>query len=151
MESKCIYLTFTKTYIDTNIVELKHVFITFDEVHINNSTVELECTIGTFDCINNSFVDLVHIFKTHIDSSIVKSECTFATFAKACATIKRYTAQTNTVIILDKMTRNSDNSCYRQALFVYKKQEKYNKTNDVYITKCTGCSFAISINYCKHV
>ncbi|CAG8842100.1 39521_t:CDS:2 [Gigaspora margarita] len=46
------------------------------------------------------------------------------------------------------MTKNSDNS-YRQALFVYEKQEKYSGRNDEYTTKHTECPFAIGIHYHK--
>ncbi|RIB14112.1 hypothetical protein C2G38_2196080 [Gigaspora rosea] len=83
-----------------------------------------------------------------MDASTVKSGCDFTTFAKACATIESYTMQTNSVIILEKTTKNSDNS-YRQALFVCKKQGKYRERNDEYTTKRTGCPFAIGINYRK--
>ncbi|CAG8555690.1 9876_t:CDS:1 [Cetraspora pellucida] len=84
-----------------------------------------------------------------INTSIVEFRCTFATFAEACATIESYAAQTNSVIILEKTKKNPDNS-YKQALFVYRKQEKYARTNDVYTTKHIGCSFAISVYYHKY-
>ncbi|CAG8778695.1 17977_t:CDS:2, partial [Cetraspora pellucida] len=84
-----------------------------------------------------------------IDTSTVESGCPFTTFAKACATIEKYAMQTNSVIILGKTTKNFDNS-YRQALFVYEKQEKYSSKNKEFITKCTGCLFAIGLNYHKH-
>ncbi|CAG8853300.1 38477_t:CDS:1, partial [Gigaspora margarita] len=77
-----------------------------------------------------------------MDTSTVESECDFSTFSEACATIKKYAIQTNSVIILEKITKNSDNS-YRQALFIYEKQGKYSRRNDKYTTKCTECLFAI--------
>ncbi|CAG8804678.1 35353_t:CDS:1, partial [Racocetra persica] len=84
-----------------------------------------------------------------IDTSIVESGCPFTTFAEAHATIEKYAMQTNSVIILGKTTKNSDNS-YRQALFVCEKQGKYGGKNEEFITKRTGCPFAIGLNYHKH-
>ncbi|CAG8764896.1 7478_t:CDS:2 [Racocetra persica] len=60
-----------------------------------------------------------------IDTSTVECEHTFSTFAKAY-------------------------NSYKQALFVYEKQEKYTGNNDAYTTKRIGYSFAISIYYRKH-
>ncbi|CAG8801461.1 34859_t:CDS:1, partial [Gigaspora margarita] len=83
-----------------------------------------------------------------MDASTVESGCDFTTFAEACATIEKYAMQTNSVIILGKTTKNSNNS-YRQALFVCKKQGKYSGRNDEYTTKRTECPFAIGINFRK--
>ncbi|CAG8633502.1 6033_t:CDS:1 [Cetraspora pellucida] len=84
-----------------------------------------------------------------INTSTIKSECTFVTFAEAHATIESYAAQTNSVIILGKTKKNSNNS-YKQTFIVYEILEKYAKTNDVYTTKHIECPFAISVYYCKH-
>ncbi|CAG8826908.1 43566_t:CDS:2, partial [Gigaspora margarita] len=83
-----------------------------------------------------------------MDASTVESEYDFTTFIEACATIKKYAMQTNFVIILGKITKNSDNS-YRQALFVCERQGKYSRRNDKYTTKHTEYPFAIGINYHK--
>ncbi|CAG8809629.1 7808_t:CDS:1 [Cetraspora pellucida] len=123
----------------------------FAKAHINTCAIELEHNIEPYAkaYIDNNVVGSEHTFENCIDNSIVEPGHTFTTFAEACATIEKYAAQTKTVIILGKTTRNLDNSGYRQALFVYERQGKYNRTNDVYRSKRTGCPFAISINYRK--
>ncbi|CAG8826656.1 17365_t:CDS:1 [Gigaspora margarita] len=153
MESEFVYPIFDETCINTDIMELDYIFGTFND-HIHNSTadvIELEDTFETFDevFVDNSVFKPKNILEMHIDSSIVVSECTFNTFSEACTTIEKYAAQTNAIIILDKTTRNSDKSNYRQALFVCKKQGKYSGVNEEYTTKRIGCSFAIAINYQK--
>ncbi|CAG8634634.1 9419_t:CDS:2, partial [Dentiscutata heterogama] len=117
-----------------NTIALEHIIETFSEVYSdnNNSIINLEAFAKVY--MNNNIVELVHTFENYIDNSILEPEHTFATFAKACATIEQYVAQTKAVIIISKMTKNSDNSDYRQALFACEKQGKYCRTNDVYKT-----------------
>ncbi|CAG8635989.1 20081_t:CDS:2, partial [Racocetra persica] len=71
-----------------------------------------------------------------IDTSTVESGRPFTTFAEAYTTIEKYTMQTNSVIILEKTTKNSDN-------------KKYGGKNEEFITKRTECPFAIGLNYYK--
>ncbi|CAG8829431.1 10015_t:CDS:2, partial [Cetraspora pellucida] len=104
----------------------------FAKAHINTCAVELEHSIEPYAKahIDNNVVGSGHTFENCIDNSVVEPGHTFATFAKARATIEKYAAQTKTVIILGKTTRNTDNSGYQQALFVCERQGKYNGTND---------------------
>ncbi|RIB16980.1 hypothetical protein C2G38_2038130 [Gigaspora rosea] len=122
MESEFIYQTFDKTCTNTDVMEFEHVFETFENNMYNSTmdTIETKCTFGTLNkaFIDNNVVNPKYTLKPHIDSSAVKVGSTFSTFSEARETIERYAAQTSTVIILGKTTRNSDNNDYRQALFV---------------------------------
>ncbi|RIB12317.1 hypothetical protein C2G38_2200979 [Gigaspora rosea] len=91
MESKRIV---AKTHIDTCPVELKNVFGTFVNDHIDNTFAEVY--------MNNNIMESEHAFKNHVVNDILEPGRTFATFAKACATIKRYTAQTKAALFACK-------------------------------------------------
>ncbi|CAG8852316.1 21103_t:CDS:2, partial [Gigaspora margarita] len=58
-----------------------------------------------------------------MDTGILEIRSLFDTFAEACAAIKNYVTKTNTVLILDKTSKNPDSSGYRQAYFVCEKRE----------------------------
>ncbi|RIB12418.1 hypothetical protein C2G38_2041848 [Gigaspora rosea] len=144
MESEFIYQTFDKTFTNTNIMEFEHVFETF-EINMYNSSmdaIETKCTFGTLNkaFIDNNVVNPEYTLKLHIDSSAIKVGSTFSTFSEACETIERYAAQTSTVIILGKTTRNSDNNDYRQALLSAKNKANTMEQMKTY-NKWVGCTF----------
>ncbi|CAG8471523.1 14103_t:CDS:2 [Racocetra fulgida] len=149
MESEFIYQTPDDTRINTDIMESKHIFKTFNN-HIYHSTTDfIEPKYATDAMVSKyTFETFDKVFMNN-NSSVVEPERIFDTFSEACATIEQYATQTNAVVILDKTTRNSDNSDYIQATFVCEKQGNYNGTNEEHTTKHIGCPFAITINYCK--
>ncbi|CAG8626839.1 13419_t:CDS:1, partial [Ambispora gerdemannii] len=77
----------------------------------------------------------VHLLDTIMKIDIPKTGHVFLIFAKARAVIERYAAKINAVLILEKISKNSDRNDYRQAFFVCEKQEKYDKKNKKYTTK----------------
>ncbi|CAG8675354.1 27960_t:CDS:2 [Racocetra persica] len=122
IESEFIYQTTDNTYINTDIMESEHIFETFNN-HIYHSTTDFielkyatdaivsKYTFETFDKVfmDNSVFKSKNALETHIDSSVVESGHIFDTFSKACATIKQYATQTNTIVILERMKNIQQN------------------------------------------
>ncbi|CAG8462631.1 9020_t:CDS:2, partial [Gigaspora rosea] len=76
-------------------IESERIIKAFSEVHNGNSIAE-----SGYMFENRK--DNKHAFKNHVVNDILEPGRTFATFAKACATIKRYTAQTKAALFACK-------------------------------------------------
>ncbi|CAG8504902.1 11903_t:CDS:2 [Gigaspora rosea] len=111
-ESDSVFGTSNKSTMDVtdSVMFLELLKIVLWMLWSQSTTMDVMKSVRVFGTFNNSIritMESKDVFKPFdkvlVDNSIIESGCTFVTFDEAHAAIKRYAAQTNTVVILERL------------------------------------------------